>query len=148
MSILGNLGSLFGGGNQADTAAGGASLVAVAGQLIQQAGGVQGLTNLLQQHGMGDAVQSWVGNGANQAISSGQLNQALQNGGLSSVVSEAASKFGLSQDQVMNGLAQVLPHAVDHLTPNGQVPTNGGGLDLSSLTGLSGKLFGPHTDTA
>jgi uncharacterized protein YidB (DUF937 family) len=148
MSILGNLGSLFGGGNQADTAAGGASLVAVAGQLIQQAGGVQGLTNLLQQHGMGDAVQSWVGNGANQAISSGQLNQALQNGGLSSVVSEAASKFGLSQDQVMNGLAQVLPHAVDHLTPNGQVPTNGGGLDLSSLTGLAGKLFGPHTDTA
>jgi len=149
MSILGNLSSLLGGGgNQADAAAGGASLVSVAGQLIQQAGGVQGLTNLLQQHGMGDAVQSWVGNGANQAISSGQLGQALQNGGLSSVVSEAASKFGVSQDQVMNGLAQVLPHAVDHLTPNGEVPSNGAGLDLSSLAGLAGKLFGPHNDTA
>jgi uncharacterized protein YidB (DUF937 family) len=148
MSILGNLGSLFGGGNQADAQAGGASLVSVAGQLIQQAGGVQGLTNLLQQHGMSDAVQSWVGNGANQAISSGQLGQALQNGGLSSIVAEAASKFGMSQDQVMNGLAQVLPHAVDHLTPNGQVPSNGSGLDLSSLAGLAGKLFGPHTDTA
>ena len=149
MSILGNLSSLLGGGgNQADAAAGGASLVSVAGQLIQQAGGVQGLTNLLQQHGMGDAVQSWVGNGANQAISSGQLGQALQNGGLSSVVSEAASKFGVSQDQVMNGLAQVLPHAVDHLTPNGEVPSNGAGLDLSSLAGLAGKLLGPHNDTA
>lgn len=148
MSILGNLGSMFGGGSQNDAAAGGASLVSVAGQLIQQAGGVQGLTNLLQQHGMSDAVQSWVSNGANQAISSGQLGQALQNGGLSSVVAEAASKFGMSQDQVMNGLAQVLPHAVDHLTPNGQVPSNGSGLDLSSLAGLAGKLFGPHTDTA
>jgi uncharacterized protein YidB (DUF937 family) len=148
MSILGNLGSLFGSGNQTDSAAGGASLVSVAGQLIQQAGGIQGLTNLLQQHGMSDAVQSWVGNGANQAISSGQLGQALQNGGLNSVVAEAASKFGMSQDQVMNGLAQVLPHAVDHLTPNGQVPSNGSGLDLSSLAGLAGKLFGPHTDTA
>jgi uncharacterized protein YidB (DUF937 family) len=149
MSILGNLGSMFGGGgNQADAAAGGASLVSVAGALIQQAGGVQGLTNLLQQHGMGDAVQSWIGSGANQSVSSGQLGQALQNGGLNSVVAEAASKFGMSQDQVMNGLAQVLPHAVDHLTPNGQVPTNGGGFDLSSLTGLAGKLFGPHTDTA
>ncbi|RUL66314.1 DUF937 domain-containing protein [Dyella dinghuensis] len=148
MSILGNLGSLFGGGNQTDAAAGGASLVSVAGQLIQQAGGIQGLTNLLQQHGMSDAVQSWVGNGANQAISSGQLGQALQNGGLNSVVAEAASKLGMSQDQVMNGLAQVLPHAVDHLTPNGQVPSNGSGLDLSSLAGLAGKLFGPHTDTA
>jgi uncharacterized protein YidB (DUF937 family) len=148
MSILGNLGSLFGGGNQADAAAGGTSLVSVAGELIQQAGGVQGLTNLLQQHGMSEAVQSWVGNGANQAISSGQLSQALQNGGLSSVVADAASKFGLSQDQVMNGLAQVLPHAVDHLTPNGQLPNNGSGMDLSSLAGLAGKLFGPHTDTA
>jgi uncharacterized protein YidB (DUF937 family) len=150
MSILGNLSSLFGGGgNQADAAAaGGASLVSVAGQLIQQAGGVQGLTNLLQQHGMGDAVQSWIGNGANQAVSSGQLGQALQNGGLNSVVADAAGKFGLSQDQVMNGLAQVLPHAVDHLTPNGQVPSNGSGMDLSSLAGLAGKLFGPHTDTA
>lgn len=146
MSILSNLGGLFGGANQGDAAAGGASLVTVAGQLIQQAGGVQGLTNLLQQHGMGDAVQSWIGSGTNQSVSSGQLGQALQNGGLSSIVAEAAGKLGVNQDQLMGQLAQVLPHAVDHLTPNGQVPSGGaGGFDLSALSGLAGKLFGPQT---
>ena len=64
------------GGNQ-DNAVSGGSLVSVAGQLIQRAGGVQGLANMLQQHGLGDAVQSWVGTGANQAVSSNQLGQAL-----------------------------------------------------------------------
>jgi len=138
MSILDGLSSLLGGGE--GNAAGGASLVSVAGQLIQQAGGVQGLTTLLQQHGMGDAVQSWVGSGANQAISSGQLGQALQNGGLGSTLADAASKMGVDQNQLLGQLAQVLPHAVDHLTPDGQVP-QGGGVDLGSLASLAGKLF-------
>lgn len=145
MSLLSNLSSLFGGG-QGD-AAGASSLVSVAGQLIQQAGGVQGLTNLLQQHGMGEAVQSWVSNGANQAISSGQLGQALQNGGLGSVVAEAAGKLGVDQNQLLGQLAQVLPHAVDHLTPDGQVPASGGGggFDLSALGGLAEKLLAAKT---
>jgi uncharacterized protein YidB (DUF937 family) len=146
MSLLSNLGGLFGGGQGGDVA-GASSLVSVAGQLIQQAGGVQGLTNLLQQHGMGEAVQSWVSNGANQAISSGQLGQALQNGGLGSVLSEAAGKLGVDQNQLLGQLAQVLPHAVDHLTPDGQVPASGGGggFDLSALGGLAEKLLAART---
>ncbi|RDS86632.1 YidB family protein [Dyella psychrodurans] len=138
MSLLSNLGSLFGGG-QGD-AGGASSLVSVAGQLIQQAGGVQGLASTLQQHGLGDAVQSWIGNGANQAISSDQLNQVLQKSGLDSVVNNAAGKLGVDPGQLMGQLAQVLPHAVDHLTPDGQAPS-GGGLDLSMLGGLAEKLL-------
>jgi uncharacterized protein YidB (DUF937 family) len=122
----------------------GNSLISVAGQLIERAGGVQGLTSMLQQHGLGDAVQSWVGTGANQAVSSNQLGQALQNGGLGSVVQEAAGKLGVDPNQLLAQLSQVLPHAVDHLTPDGQVPAQGqaGGFDLGSLAGLAGKLFG------
>jgi uncharacterized protein YidB (DUF937 family) len=122
----------------------GNSLISVAGQLIERAGGVQGLTSMLQQHGLGDAVQSWVGTGANQAVSSNQLGQALQNGGLGSVVQEAAAKLGVDPNQLLAQLSQVLPHAVDHLTPDGQVPAQGqaGGFDLGSLAGLAGKLFG------
>src|SRR5579859_4862166 len=71
MSLLDSLGSLLGGSNQGE---GGNSLISIAGQLIQQAGGVQGLASTLQQHGLGGAVQSWVGTGANQAISGDQLN--------------------------------------------------------------------------
>ena len=126
-------------GNQA----GGSSLVAIAGQLIDKAGGVQGLVSMLQQHGLGEAAQSWVGAGANQQVSSEQLGQALQNGGLGSVLQEAASKMGVDQGQLLGQLSQVLPHAVDHLTPDGQVPAQGqGGLDLGSLASLAGKLFG------
>ena len=134
------LGSLLGGGDQA----GGSDLVSVAGQLIQQAGGVQGLAGMLHQGGLGEAVQSWVGSGANQAVSGDQLNQALQNGGLGSVLQEAAGKLGMDPGQLSGALAQVLPHVVDHLTPGGQMPAEGqgGGVDIGSLAGLAGKLFG------
>ena len=140
MSLLDSLGSLLGGGQ----GEGGNSLISVAGQLIQQAGGVQGLAEKLQQHGLGDAVQSWIGTGANQAISGGQLNDVLQKAGLDSVVNNAASKLGVDPGQLLGQLAQVLPHAVDHATPNGEVPAGGsGGFDLSMLSGLAEKLLAP-----
>ena len=141
MSLLGSLGSLLG-GNQDE---GGQSLIAVAGALIQQAGGVQGLASTLQQHGLGGAVQSWIGNGQNQAISGDQLNEVLQKTGLDSVVANAANKLGIDPAQLTGQLAQVLPHAVDHLTPNGEVPASGGGFDLSMLGGLAEKLLAPKT---
>ncbi|GLQ91158.1 YidB family protein [Dyella acidisoli] len=143
MSLLDSLGSLLGGNNQGE---GGGSLISVAGQLIQQAGGVQGLASTLQQHGLGDAVQSWIGTGANQAISGDQLNQVLQKSGLDSVVNNAAGKLGVDPSQLIGQLAQVLPHAVDHVTPDGQVPSNGGGgFDLSMLGGLAEKLLAAKT---
>lgn len=136
MSLLsGLLGAAAGG-------ASGGSLVELAGQLIQRAGGVQGLVSTLQQNGLGAAVQSWVGTGANQAVSGEQLGAALQQGGLGALVQEAAGKLGTDPSQLLGQLSQVLPHAVDHLTPDGQVPAGQGGLDLGALAGLAGKLFG------
>ncbi len=142
MSLLTDL--LGGGGSQDGQAGGAGSLVSLAGQLIERAGGVQGLIGILQQHGLGEAVQSWIGSGANQAVSGGQLGQALQNGGLGSLLEEAAGKLGVDQDQLLGQLSQVLPHAVDHLTPDGQVPAagQGGGFDLGALASLAGSLLG------
>jgi uncharacterized protein YidB (DUF937 family) len=142
MSILDSLSGLLGGGQNG--AGGASSLVNVAGQLIQQAGGIQGLQSTLQQHGLGDAVQSWIGNGANQAISGDQLSQVLQKAGLDSVVNNAAGKLGMDPNQAMDALAHVLPHAVDHATPDGQAPA-AGGFDLSSLGGLAEKLLASRT---
>ena len=133
MSLLGDL---LGSGGQ-----GGGSLLGTAGELIERAGGVQGLVAMLQQHGLGEAVQSWVGTGANQPVSPAQLGQALGNGGLGGVIESMAGKLGTDPQALLGQLAQVLPHAVDHLTPDGQVPA-GGGVDLGSLAGLAGKLFG------
>jgi Uncharacterized protein conserved in bacteria len=138
MSFLNDL--LGGQGQQGGTG----SLIGVASQLIEKAGGVQGLVSTLQQQGLGGAVQSWVGTGANQQVSPEQLGQALQNGGLDSVVQEAAAKLGVDPSQLLGQLSQVLPHAVDHLTPDGQVPATGqgGGFNLGMLEGLAGKLLG------
>jgi uncharacterized protein YidB (DUF937 family) len=138
MSFLNDL--LGGQGQQGGTG----SLIGVAGQLIEKAGGVQGLISMLQQHGLGGAVQSWVGTGANQPVSGDQLGQALQNGGMGSLVQEAASKLGVDPNALLGQLSQVLPHAVDHLTPDGQVPAEGqsSGFSLGMLEGLAGKLLG------
>ncbi len=138
MSFLNDL--LGGQGEQA----GAGSFLSVAGQLIERAGGVQGLINTLQQNGLGGAVQSWIGSGANQPVSADELGQALRNGGLGAVVQEAAGKIGVDPNDLLGKLAQVLPHAIDHLTPNGQVPDagQGGGFNLGMLEGLAGKLFG------
>ncbi|HWU75093.1 MAG TPA: YidB family protein [Rhodanobacter sp.] len=125
-------------------AAGGGSLIGMAGQLIEKAGGLQGLLGILQQHGLGNAAQSWVGTGANQPVSGDQLGQALQGGGLGSIVQELAGKAGMNPDQLLGQLSQLLPHAVDHLTPNGQVPdaAQGSGFNIGMLEGLAGKLLG------
>ena len=54
-----------------------------------------------------------------------------------------SGKLGVDPSQLLGQLSQVLPHAVDHLTPNGEAPAAGaGGLDLGSLASLAGKLFG------
>ena len=131
-------------GGQGQPAGGAGSMISVASDLLQRAGGVQGLISMLQQHGLGGAVQSWVSNGANQPVSGDQLGQALQHGGMGSLVQEAASKFGVDPGVVLNELSQVLPQAVDHLTPDGQVPADGqgGGFNLGMLEGLAGKLLG------
>jgi uncharacterized protein YidB (DUF937 family) len=147
---MGILDALLGGkaadgteGSTTGRAATGVALVTLAGSLIERAGGVSGLLNLLHQHGMGTAAQSWVGTGANQPVSSDQLAQALQSGGLGSMVSEAAAKMGTTPGDLLGDLSHVLPHTVDHMTPGGQVLDHGaGGLDLNSIGALAGKLFG------
>lgn len=101
-----------------------------------QVGGLQGLLQKFQSAGLGDHVASWVGTGGNLPISADQIRQVLGGGPLEQVAQQA----GLDHGQAAEGLAQLLPQAVDHLTPGGQMPQGdlmGGALDL-----LKGKLFG------
>ena len=138
MSLLNDL---LGGQGQPS---GGGSLIGVASQLIDRAGGLQGLVGMLQQQGLGATVQSWISTGANQPVSGEQLGQALQGGGLGALLQEAAGKLGVDPNQLLGQLSQVLPQAVDHLTPDGQLPPSGqgSGFNLGMLEGLAGKLFG------
>lgn len=86
-------------------------------------------------------VSSWVGNGANQPVNGQQLGQALAGTAAGQHVEEVAQKLGIDPSQVLNQLAQHLPDVVDHLTPNGAVPSGGGsGFNLNELAGLAAKL--------
>jgi uncharacterized protein YidB (DUF937 family) len=82
-------------------------------------GGLGGLVNKLQQGGLGDVVNSWVGSGQNQPVSPSQLGSALG----PSILKTVSQVTGLSEDDLTKQLSQVLPGLVDKLTPNGKLPT-------------------------
>ena len=82
-------------------------------------GGLGGLVNKLQQGGLGDVVNSWVGSGQNQPVSPGQLGSALG----PSIMKTVSQLTGISEDDLAKQLSQVLPGVVNGLTPNGRLPT-------------------------
>jgi uncharacterized protein YidB (DUF937 family) len=96
----------------------GAEMATVLNGLIQKHGGVQGVVDQLEQQGLGGTVRSWIGTGANQPISADQIHQAFG----SDTIKELAAKVGLSPDVLAAKLSQVLPQAIDKLTPAGTVP--------------------------
>ena len=132
-----------GGGGQPDV------MGSLIGGLIQQAGGVGGLLEMLRKGGLGQQADSWQSTGQNMPVEGGDLMQVLggmmgggqaqQSGGgmgglLGQVLGGAApggaggslgdllSKSGVGQDQLGGLLAQVLPGVLDGMTPGGQVP--------------------------
>lgn len=114
-------------------------MLSIVGQLIEGAGGVQGLVAMLQPHGLAGAAQSWVGTGANESVSGAQLGQELQGGGLGATLQETAGKLGLDQSWLPGQFSEVLPGTVDQLTPDGQLPAQGAGFHPGMLE--ASKLF-------
>ena len=108
MGLLdGILGGLVGGG-----------MATIVNGLIEKHGGVQGIVSQLEQQGLGATVKSWVGTGPNQPISADQLHQAFG----ASTIQALAAKAGLNPQELAQKLAQILPQAIDKLTPGGVLP--------------------------
>lgn len=81
--------------------------------------GLGGLLNKLQQGGLGNATDSWVGSGQNQPVPPKQLGSALG----PDVIKSLAQRSGLSEEELTQQLSQALPGLVDKLTPDGRLPT-------------------------
>jgi uncharacterized protein YidB (DUF937 family) len=118
------LGKLFGGLHMPGSpAAAPAAPTPVPAPTAAPGGGVlSGLNDLigkLSAGGHSGAVNSWVGSGANQPIAPGPLGNALGQ----QTLQDLAAKSGLSQEELLQQLALVLPNLVNHLTPNGTLPT-------------------------
>ncbi len=97
-----------------------------------QVGGVAGLQKMFQEGGLGNVISSWIGTGQNQAVSADQLQNVLHSGALQQV----AQKAGIDPTQLTGMMASLLPHLVDKMTPNGEVP-NASALQ-QMLKGLGG----------
>jgi uncharacterized protein YidB (DUF937 family) len=93
----------------------GAEMVTVVNGLIEKHGGIQGIVAQLEQQGLGGTVRSWVGTGANQPITADQIHQAFG----SDTVKELAAKLGMTPQDLASKLSQILPQAIDKLTPGG-----------------------------
>jgi uncharacterized protein YidB (DUF937 family) len=115
----GNAGGRIGGG-LGDVLKGGlGGLLAggAAGSVIS--GGLGDLLRQLQQNGQGEAANSWVSTGPNKQISPDDLGRALGADQLNAL----SAQSGLSREALLAGLSQHLPDVINHLTPDGRLPT-------------------------
>lgn len=113
--LLGQLGGMLGG--LANSQLGGALAGAAAGTAVS--GGLDLLANQFKNAGLGQQVESWIGNGPNQPITADQINSVIGQG----KIAEIAQQAGIDPAQMSQLLAQALPHLIDKLTPGGQVPS-------------------------
>src|SRR5215469_3006438 len=108
--IMGLLDGLVGG-------AIGAEMVTVVNGFIEKHGGIKGLADQFQQQGLGPTIQSWIGNGENQLVTPEQMHRVM---GAESV-QQLAAKLGIPPEELTAKLAEMLPKAIDKMTPNGTI---------------------------
>jgi uncharacterized protein YidB (DUF937 family) len=97
-----------------------AALPVILGEVLGKGGegGLNAIVAKLQQAGLGEQVKSWLGNGQNLPITAEQLQQVLG----SDTVKQLAARFNIPVDQLAKVLAEQLPLAVDHASPDGKLP--------------------------
>jgi len=108
---MGLLDSVLGGGKND-------MMSTVLGLIGGQEGGLGGLVSQFTSNGLEDLIGSWVGTGENKAISTDQITSALG----ADKIGEIASQLGTDSDSVLSQLTDLLPQAIDKLTPDGAVP--------------------------
>jgi uncharacterized protein YidB (DUF937 family) len=110
-AIGGGLGDVLKGG------LGGLLAGGAAGSVIS--GGLGDLLRQFQQNGQGEVANSWVSPGPNKQISPDDLSRALG----ADQIDALSAQSGLSRDELLSGLSQHLPEIINHLTPDGRLPT-------------------------
>jgi uncharacterized protein YidB (DUF937 family) len=107
----GGLGNLLKGG------LGGLLAGGAAGSVLS--GGLGDLVKQFQQNGHGEVADSWVGTGPNKQIAPDDLAKALG----ADQINAISAQSGLSREELLSGLSRHLPEVVNHLTPDGRLPS-------------------------
>jgi len=96
----------------------GAGMVSVVNSVLEKHGGVQGVVNEFERNGLGTTVRSWVSTGPNQPVSPEDVQRALG----PELLQQLSQKSGVPVQDLSRKLAEVLPQAVDKMTPDGAIP--------------------------
>jgi uncharacterized protein YidB (DUF937 family) len=102
--LAGILRTIFGGGS-------------VPGPVLRR--GVNNTVRDLEGSGDGDTARSWVARGPNRPIAPGRLEGALGE----DAIRDLMRQTGMERDELLATLSEHLPRVIDHLTPEGRLPT-------------------------
>jgi uncharacterized protein YidB (DUF937 family) len=103
--LAGVLRTIFGGGS-------------IPGNVLSR--GVDNTVKDMEQVGHGDIARSWVGRGANRSITPQRLEAALGE----EATRDLMQQTGMERDELLETLSEHLPRVIDHLTPDGRLPTD------------------------
>jgi len=84
-------------------------------------GGLGDLLKQFQGAGKAELADSWVSTGQNRQIASQELGAVLSEDQIAFLM----ARTGLSREDLLKGLADQLPKAIDELTPTGRLPSPG-----------------------
>jgi len=95
------------------------------------------LLGKMQEGGMADVAQSWLGDGDNAEISDDHVTSMFG----ADKISEFASQLGVSQEEAVGGLKDALPQMVDNASSGGSLLDSIGGIGgaLNMAKGLFGR---------
>ena len=102
--LAGVLRTIFGGGS-------------VPGPVLSR--GVDNTVQDFERRGQGDIARSWVDRGPNRSITADKLEAALGEDGIRDLMQQT----GMERDELLAALSEHLPRVIDHLTPEGRLPT-------------------------
>ncbi len=88
-----------------------------------------GLVSKFAGGDLGNALQSWLGDGDNESVSPDQVTSALG----ADKVAEFAKHLGIGQDEAGGALSDLLPNLIDKNSSGGDL--------LGSLAGMASKFF-------
>ena len=106
------------GSGAADTEQQSAGLVEGLFDMLQQEGGVDGVSRIFASRGLEAESQSWISPGANRSITSDQVVSALGQ----ERVGALSRRSGLTEVLGAGAIAAILPALIDKLTPDGRAP--------------------------
>ncbi len=108
------------------------------GNLLSDENGNLDLGNIvsgLQEKGLGSVVESWLGDGENDAISGDQVMELFG----SERISQIASQLGSDEGSLLDALSDALPQVVDNASSGGSLLDSIGGLE--GAWNMAKKLF-------